>query len=51
MSKHDSLSLDSSNTPSRHTKSINHGRVRIGPDQTVGIQKAVLVKDDTGKVL
>jgi hypothetical protein len=51
LSKHDSLSLDSSNAPSRHTESINHGRVRIGPDETVGIQKAVLVKDDAGEVL
>ena len=51
LAKHDSLSLDATNTPPSDTETIDHGGVGVGADDGVGVEKAVAVKDDTREVL
>jgi len=51
LAKHDSLSLDATNTPPSDTETIDHGGVGVGADDGVGVEEAVAVKDDTREVL
>jgi len=37
LSEHPRFGFDTSDTPSNHSKSIDHGRVRIGTHQSIGI--------------
>jgi hypothetical protein len=50
LTKHHSLSLDTTNTPSSDTKTIDHGGVRVGTDKGVGVQEAIVVEHHSSKV-
>jgi hypothetical protein len=45
LAEHRRLGLDPANTPSDHPEAVDHGGVRVGADQCVGIQVAVLLQD------
>mmetsp|Transcript_29364 Transcript_29364/g.45378 ORF Transcript_29364/g.45378 Transcript_29364/m.45378 type:complete len:202 (+) Transcript_29364:1675-2280(+) len=45
LTTHDSLSLQTSNTPSANTKTVNHRSVRVSSNNGVRVQHTVLVKD------
>ena len=45
LTAHDGLSLQTTNTPSTDTETVDHRGVRVGTDNRVRVQKTVLVKD------
>jgi len=51
LAEHDSLSLDTTNTPSGDAKTVDHSRVRVGTDDGVGVEEVVSVEHDAGEVL
>ena len=51
LSKHDSLSLDTTDTPAGDTETVDHGRVRVSADDGVWVEKVVTVEDNTSEVL
>jgi hypothetical protein len=50
LTEHRGLGLDAANAPTEHAEPVDHRRVRVGPDQRVGIGRAVASEDDTGQV-
>lgn len=51
LSEHSCLGFNTSHSPSGHTQSIDHGRVRICSHKGVRIQDAVAVEHDSGQIL
>ena len=51
LTKHDSLSLDTANTPAGDTKTIDHGRVGVSADDGVRVEHVLTVEHNAGKVL
>lgn len=51
LSEHDSLSFDTTDTPSGNTETVNHSSVGIGSDDGVRVEEVVSVHDDTSEVL
>lgn len=51
LAKHDSFSLNSTNTPSGDTETIDHSGVRVSADNGVGVEHVVAVEDNTGEIL
>ena len=44
LSQHGGLGFDSAHAPAQHAQAVNHGGVRIGADQRVGIGGALAVR-------
>lgn len=51
LAEHDGLSLDTANTPAGNTEAIDHGCMRIGTNDGVGVEHIVLVENNTREVL
>jgi len=51
LAQHHSLGLNTADTPTRHTKTVDHGRVRVRTHQRVGVQHAVVLEHDAREVL
>jgi hypothetical protein len=52
LAEHGCLGLDAAHAPADHAEAVDHGRVRIGPEEGVGIGLAIGVgEDDPGQVL
>mmetsp|Transcript_6420 Transcript_6420/g.7198 ORF Transcript_6420/g.7198 Transcript_6420/m.7198 type:complete len:932 (-) Transcript_6420:12-2807(-) len=51
LAQHGRLSLDATNTPSSNTDAVDHRGVRVGANNRVGVQQALAVEDNAGKVL
>ena len=39
LAQHRGLGLDPAHAPAEHAESVDHGRVRVGPDESVGIRR------------
>src|SRR5205807_4114230 len=42
LAEHSSFGLDSTDAPAKHTESVDHGGVRVGADQRVGVRERLL---------
>ena len=51
LAEHRRFGFDAADAPSEHAESVDHRRVRIRPDQRVGVQPAVTRQDDLPQVL
>jgi len=51
LAKHDSLSLNTTNTPASNAETVDHSSVRISADNRVWVEHVVTVEDNTGEVL
>ena len=51
LSEHDSLSLDTTDTPTSDAQTVDHGRVRVSADDRVRVEHVVAVKHHACKVL
>ena len=51
LAEHRRLGLDPADAPAQHAEAVDHRRVRVGPDERVGIQHAVVLEHDAGEVL
>ena len=53
LAEHRRLGLDAAHAPAQHAEAVDHRRVRVGPDQRVGVGHAGLVvdEDDAREVL
>ena len=52
LAEHRRLGLDAAHAPAEHAEPVDHGRVRVGADERVGIdQAAVAAEDDLRQVL
>ncbi len=51
LSKHDSLSLNTANTPAGNAETVDHSGVRVGTDDRVWVEHVLAVEDNTCKVL
>ena len=51
LSEHAGLGLDPADAPTDDAEAVDHGRVRIGPDESVRIKDSVFGKDPFGEVL
>ena len=49
LAKHDRLSFNTADTPSNNTKAINHGGVRVGSHDRVGVEQSFVVEDNTSE--
>jgi hypothetical protein len=51
LAEHRRLGLDAADAPAEHADAVDHRRVRVGPDQRVRVQDAVVLEHDAGEVL
>lgn len=51
LSKHDSLSLNTTDTPTSDTKTVDHGCVRVSADDGVRVEHVIAVEHNTCEVL
>jgi hypothetical protein len=51
LAEHGGLGLDAADAPAEHAQAVDHRRVRVGPDQRVGIGDTVVVEDHARQVL
>lgn len=51
LAEHRGLGLDAADAPAEHTEAVDHGGVRVGADEGVGVRLAVADHDRTGQVL
>lgn len=49
LTKHDRLSLNSTNSPANNSKTINHSGVRVSAHNGIWIENSIFLKDDTSK--
>ena len=51
LAEHRRLGLDPAHSPAEHAEAVDHRGVRVGPDQRVGVQRAVVVEHHARQVL
>ena len=51
LAEHRGLGLDAADAPAEHAEAVDHGGVRVGADEGVGVRLAVADHDRTGQVL
>lgn len=51
LAEHRGLGLDATDAPAQHTEAVDHGGVRVGADEGVGVRLAAPDHDRTGQVL
>ena len=51
LTKHPSLSLDTTDPPTHYTQTINHRRVRVGPDERIWEINTAAFQDTFRKIL
>ena len=44
LAEHRRLGLDAADAPAEHAEAVDHRRVRVGPDERVGVQRALVVE-------
>ncbi|GIX63876.1 mitochondrial import receptor subunit Tom40 [Babesia caballi] len=51
LAEHGGLGLDAADAPAEHAQAVDHGGVGVGPDDGVGVEQAVAVKDGASEEL
>ena len=51
LAEHRRLGLDAADAPAEHAEAVDHRRVRVGADERVGIEHAVVLEHDAREVL
>ena len=51
LAEHRGLGLDAADAPAQHAEAVDHGGVRVGADEGVGVRLAVADHDRAGQVL
>ena len=51
LAEHRGLGLDAADAPAEHAEAVDHGGVRVGADEGVGVRLAVADHDRAGQVL